>query len=420
MLLKPLLTSLLSATIMCATAQTTLAPGDIAFTGLNSVSNTINDFVNTPQSESNREFSFVLLKAVTNNTVIFFTDFGWRSDAQAFQTAWPCSVQTYPSGSGAVSDGVVRWQANGNLPYGTQVVIRCQNNPKANVGTATGFQQTYNSAIDPPPAQYVNLVSGGESIFAYTGTLAAPTLLGGICARPAGWAATLTQCEFTSTPSALPPTLNNALNGNLNLAFAVLPTSGSGHSMRLRPTVKIGTNAAAARATIYTPANWESNGTSTPYPLISVASVLPVSFGTVTAQIKDKNLSVNWETISETNCKQYAVEASVDGSNWTTIGTAASKAPGGNSDTALSYTFNFNLAGASFAFFGLPALLLFIPRRRKYLLAAALLLGTVLVACNKNNNGTDIDTNHKVFVRIVQQDMDGSTSYSKAVEAVVK
>lgn len=401
-------------------AQTPLAPGDIAFTGLNSASNTINDFVNTPQTESNREFSFVLLKAVTNNTVIFFTDFGWRTDAQAFQTAWPCSPTSYPSGSGAVTDGVVRWQANSNLPYGTQVVIRCQTNPKANVGTATGFQQTYNSSIDPPPPQYVTLVSGGEAVFAYTGTLASPTFLAGICARPTGWATSLTQCEFTSTPSALPPALDNALNGNLNLAFAVLPPSGSGVSMRLRPTVKIGTNAAAARATIYTPANWESNGSATPYPLISVASVLPVHFGTVHASVSGKNLSVNWETIAETNCKQYTVEASTDGANWTAIGSAASKAPGGNSDTPLSYTFNLDLSGLSLAFFGAPALLLFIPRRRKYLLAAAFILGIVTIACNKNTGDADIDANSKLFVRIAQQDIDGSISYSKAVQAIVQ
>lgn len=417
--LKPLLTSMLSATILYASAQTPLAPGDIAFTGLNSVSNTINDFVNTPQTESNREFSFVLLKAVTNNTVIFFTDFGWRTDAQAFQTAWPCSPVTYPVGSGAVTDGVVRWQANGNLPYGTQVVIRCQTNPKANVGTATGFQQTYNSSIDPPPPQYVTLVSGGEAVFAYTGTLASPTFLAGICARPTGWATTLTQCEFTSTPSALPAALDNALNGNLNLAFAVLPPNGSGLSMRLRPAVKIGTNAAAARATIYTPANWESNGTATAYPLISVASVLPVNFGTVHASITGKNLSVNWETISETNCKQYTVEASADGANWTAIGTRVSKARGGSSDAKLSYNFNLDLSGLSLAF-GFPTLLLFIPRKRKYLFTAALIVGTVLIACNKNTDSTDIDANSKLLVRIVQQDIDGSISYSKAVRAIIQ
>ena len=417
MRLKPLLTLLLSTTLLYASAQTPLAPGDIAFTGLNSTNNTVNDFVNTPQSEVNREFSFVLLKAVTAGTTIFFTDFGWRTDAQAFQTANACGAST-----GAVTDGVVRWQADGPLASGTQIVVRCVSSPKANVGTATGTQATYNSSLTSPaqPLQYITLASPGETVFAFTGGLAAPTLLGAICASPAGWATTLNNCDFQPTASSLPNVLNNALNGNRNYAFAVLPSSGSGYCMRLKPTVTIGTDAAAARATIYTPANWESNSTATPYPFISVASVLPVNFGTVHASISGKNLSVNWETISETNCKQYTVEASVDGINWTALGTTASKAPGGNSDTQLSYTFNLDLSGLSLAFFGAPALLLFIPRRRKYLLAAALILGTVLLACNKNNDGTDIDASSKLFVRIVQQDTDGSISYSKAIQAIIK
>lgn len=412
MRLKPLLTSLLSFTILSASAQTTLAPGDIAFTGVNCTNNTINDFVNTPQSESNREFRFVLLKAVTDGTEILFTDFGWRTDQQAFQTALPCGPNT-----GALTDGAVRWRANGDLPYGTQIVIRCLTNPKANVGTASALQATNNSAT-----QYVTLNSNGEAIFAFTGSLATPTLIAGINASPGGWVSSLSNCDLAPNVSSLPNVLNNALNGNRNYAFAVLPvnTGQLGFCMRLKPNITIGTDPLAARTTIYTSANWESNNTPTPYQLIGASSVLPVSFGTINASITGSNLSVYWETTSETNCKKYIIEASTDGSSWTTIGTAPSKAPGGNSDSGLSYSFNLDLEGLSLGFLGLPALLLFIPRKRKYLLAAALILGTVLIACNKKTEGTNLSTVSKIFIRIVQQDIDGSTSHSKAVQAVVK
>lgn len=421
MTLKPLLTLLFSSSLLYASAQTPLAAGDIAFTGLNSAFNTTNDFVNTPQSESNREFSFVLLKTVTAGTTIFFTDFGWRSDAQAFQSANPCGANT-----GSLTDGVVRWQATGTVNYGTQVVIRTYTNPKANIGTATGFQATYNT-LNPTPQpasllQYMTLAAPGESIFAYTGTLAAPTLLGGICGSPNGWVATLNNCDQTTAPSTLPNVLNNALNGNSNYAFAVLPASGgTGYSMRLKPTVKVGADAAAARATIYTAANWESNGTGTgAYPLIASASVLPVTFGKISAVITGKNLSVNWETTAETNCKQYDVQASADGTNWKSIGTVQSKAPQGNASTALSYTLNLDIAGISIAFFGLSALLLFMPRRRKYVLITMVVLSAILIACNKNNGGADISENTKVFVRIAQEDIDGSINYSKVIEAIFK
>ncbi|MCH5687619.1 hypothetical protein LWM68_27150 [Niabella sp. W65] len=414
MQLKPLLTSLLSTALLCASAQTPLSPGDIAFTGLNSTNNTVNDFVNTPQSEVNREFSFVLLKAVTAGTTIFFTDFGWRTDAQAFQTANACGAST-----GAVSDGVVRWQADGPLAYGTQIVIRSVSSPKANVGSATGTQATYNSSVTPP-LQYITLASPGETVFAFTGTLAAPTLLGAICANPGGWAATLNNCDFQPTASSLPNVLNNALNGNRNYAFAVLPPSGSGYCMRLKPTVTIGADAAAARATIYTAANWESNGSASAYTLTTNSSVLPVTYGKISAVVSNNRLSVNWETVAETNCKQYNVEASVDGIRWIPIATVSSKAPGGILPASFHITSISTFRVFLFAFGGLIALLLALPHKRKYTWLAVVSLSIVFIACNKNNNGTGVDSNTRFFIRIGQQDIDGHTSYSKVFEAVTK
>ena len=49
------------------------AAGDIAFTGYIAQDKTVKD-----------QFSFVFLKAVTANTVIKFTDFGWRPHLSAF------------------------------------------------------------------------------------------------------------------------------------------------------------------------------------------------------------------------------------------------------------------------------------------------------------------------------------------------
>lgn len=105
------------------------------------------------------------------------------------------------------------------------------------------------------------------------------------------------------------------MNGNQNLAFAVLPSGSIGFCMRLKAMVKIGADPAAARATIYSGANWESNGSATPYSLpgTSGSLVLSVTFGKIDAIITEKNLSVSWQTTSETNFKQYKVEASVAG-----------------------------------------------------------------------------------------------------------
>jgi len=409
---KIALTSLNLALLSYSFGQTTLAAGDIAITGLNSTFNTTNDFVNTPQTESNKEFSFVLLKDVTAGTTIYFTDFGWRSDAQAFQSANPCGAST-----GALTDGVVRWQATTNLPYGTQVMVRCVANPKATVGTASGFQGTYNV-----PNEYMTLASGGESIIAFTGTLASPTLISAINARTTGWITTLNNCDFTPTPSTLPNVLNNAMNGNQNFAFAVLPSGSTGFCMRLKPNVKIGTDPAAARATIYSGTNWESNGGATPYSLpgTSGSLVLPVTFGTIEAVITGKNLSVIWQTTSETNCKQYRVEASIDGETWKEIATVNSKATNGNSSLPLNYNITLDLSGLLFTVSAL--LVLSLVRIRRKLCRSLLVVTTIAfaIACNKGNSNAFMNSEQKVFLRIIQEDVDGTINYSKVIQAVKK
>src|SRR5690606_26794662 len=73
---------------------------------------------------------------------------------------------------------------------------------------------------------------------------------------------------------------------------------------------------------------------------------LPVTFGNIQAWIKDKILTIDWSSIHETNNHHFEIEVSTDGSAFTKVATVASKAPGGNSTTALQYTFNLGLSDA--------------------------------------------------------------------------
>jgi large repetitive protein len=213
-------------------AQTTLVAGDIAFTGYNTDDNTVNG------ATANDDFSFILLKNITSGTTIYFTDFGWRSDAPAFQTANPCG----PS-SGAVSDGIIQWTATSDLPYGTQVRIRCKSNLSATLGSVTGVQSTFNAATD-----YLSLPVSGDHIFAYQGTFAAPTLLAGLSAN-GPWDATLTNCQFNSSSSTLPA----ALSSN-SYAVAITPEVDNA---RLKTSVTLTGNAATDRTAIHDAANWD-------------------------------------------------------------------------------------------------------------------------------------------------------------------
>lgn len=139
--------------------QTTLAAGDLVFVGYNF------------QGATEDEFLFILLAPISAGTQIRFTDFGWCSDINGFQRHDACGANT-----GAATDGAITWTAASALPCGTQVRIQRFQNLTASVGTVTGLQAT-----GANPSYYINLDNGGESIFAFQGTLATPTLISANC-----------------------------------------------------------------------------------------------------------------------------------------------------------------------------------------------------------------------------------------------
>lgn len=67
---------------------------------------------------------------------------------------------------------------------------------------------------------------------------------------------------------------------------------------------------------------------------------LPVNFKSFTAVRRNMNVELNWVTASEKNSKGFAIERSLDNTNWQQIGYVLSKARGGNSDLELSYQYS--------------------------------------------------------------------------------
>ena len=61
------------------------------------------------------------------------------------------------------------------------------------------------------------------------------------------------------------------------------------------------------------------------------AEVLPVTFTSVKAYRQDKNINVEWRVENEMNMKQYEVEKSTDGNQFTTLTVKAASANGGRS-----------------------------------------------------------------------------------------
>lgn len=151
---------------------------------------------------------------------------------------------------------------------------------------------------------------------------------------------------------------------------------------------------------------------------------LPVNFGVVNAFSANGKLTVNWETLMEENNSHFEVQSSKNGSEFHTIGTVKSKAPGGNVNAKIDYTFSTHLGNMGIAAVSLLGFLvggnLF--RRNRWLAGFILIssLSAITFACNKST-GEAIDVkDSKLFIRVMQVDIDGNKSFSKTVQVINK
>lgn len=149
---------------------------------------------------------------------------------------------------------------------------------------------------------------------------------------------------------------------------------------------------------------------------------LPVVFGTISAAISGTTLQVHWQTLAEKNNDYFEIQVSEDGKNFKTIGTVKSKAANHNSDIPITY--QFATTGNRYTFIGLGVIAflgaLLFGRRNKWIFGVLLLTLTIAsVACTKNDQ-TIISNKKDVFVRIIQVDIDGTTTASKVIKATIQ
>lgn len=145
-------------------------------------------------------------------------------------------------------------------------------------------------------------------------------------------------------------------------------------------------------------------------------SVLPVQWGDINARIKNGTLQVSWQSLRETNCKDYEIQVSSNATEWHTVGKVASLAGHGNSDTLLNYSFS----GSSVVLGGLSLsiLLLSFFRKRITRIGAILLAGLVIYSCAKESTHPQYDQ-QPIYLRILQHNIDNSSpTYSKVIKVV--
>jgi HYR domain/Secretion system C-terminal sorting domain len=220
-------------------AQTTLATGDIAFTGY--ISNT-----GVPTTQD--RFSFVLLAPVTNGTVIKFTDRGWLN-TNAFRGF----------------ESFFTWTVSGALPAGTEVTI---NGLTTSTGQATITGGATNGTVTITHAGTTtsfNLSSAGDQLFCYQGTEAAPTFICGIHytiytianGNPVNTsAAALEGNALDGFSSALPPGL--VAGTNLLIVGTIGTANSQSSDGKFNCTGPLNT-AAQIRTAVYNLSNWTLN-----------------------------------------------------------------------------------------------------------------------------------------------------------------
>ncbi len=146
--------------------------------------------------------------------------------------------------------------------------------------------------------------------------------------------------------------------------------------------------------------------------------VLPVTFGSVNAAIKNDRLSANWTTEEETANDHFEIEASTDGQQFTKIATVASKAINGNSDVALNYDWTSG-NGLPLAAWSLLSITLLpfsnLGRRKTWMLVLSVLAIMTFTIAGCSKSGDAISNNQSYYIRVAQVDKDGSKSYSKIV-----
>jgi|GEM_PF-1885976 len=150
-----------------------------------------------------------------------------------------------------------------------------------------------------------------------------------------------------------------------------------------------------------------------------VNTPLPVNFGSITVVKQNGQLAVNWQTISETNCREFVVEASEDGREWTAIGKLQSKSVNGNAAEPTDYNLILSLP-ASLAAIGLAGLLFLSVggTGTRFRILVLFVVMAAVAACVKDGKMVDLEGHKTIYVRIAQYDKDGAVQYSKVVTVV--
>jgi Secretion system C-terminal sorting domain len=333
--LKSLFIVLLGSMAFTTTAQTTLVKGDLAFTG----------FIGNGTVAGTDEFSFVLLRAITANTVIKFTENGWLRTSST-------------TGSFRTGEGTLQYTSVA-LPAGAEVRIVCSATPTAtyagmggSAGTVSILAATEGNGTAP------SFSANGDQIIAYQGTSASPTFVSAIHMNvysiplnpapgvPGGDAVTTTTADWdgsfsNAVASGLPSGAGvNFLTNGVDAIWIPGAIAAEVDNARFNCAGPL-TTVAQIRAAVYNVANWTTSndapGFTLPTSCNYLGILLPVRLISFQAQNNITDVATKWEVTNEVDLNNYQVERSFDNKNFDKIATITANNNSGNGISTYTY-----------------------------------------------------------------------------------
>lgn len=192
-LYKKVCLAILLSLFSISQAQTTLVAGDLAIVG----------YLGNGTATGIDQFSFVLLRDISTNTVINFTE-----------NAWLRTTSTV--GSWRTGEGTVTWTSQSNLSAGTEVTIIFD----TTILTTSRFQGSNITAGTVTGTSFA-LSANGDQIIAYQGSAAAPIFItalhmnvytGQVTGEPTTNTTDWDGAYSTANSSGLPTGLTNGVN----------------------------------------------------------------------------------------------------------------------------------------------------------------------------------------------------------------
>jgi hypothetical protein len=232
---------------------------------------------------------------------------------------------------------------NNNILLQPLALLNGESETSRIIGPNGGYVEIINSLNNPSAANPGNL----GAIITSSQNLGSTTIRRGHVVQSGGGLATSVQRYYD-----LNPTNNAALNATLRFNYFDAELNGLDETavVMWKSTDNIAWSNQGFTARDAANNNIDKTGIAdfSRWTLSSAINApLPVQFLLFNVRCEGNKVSVNWKTAQEINSGYFEVQRSMNGSDWTTIG---SKPAAGNSNTVLSYSFvDLNpLSGAGF------------------------------------------------------------------------